>query len=210
MAQTNPKNPPPKGGKGKLNIDLKNPDVRNLVIAIGVILLAAYMWFDQVYSPLSESVAELSAKKEKVEAELVRINALKPQLERLRKESEVLNATLDSLKNIFPDSKEVPRLIRELTTVNRRSSITTTKLTPKPDVVQEYYVENKYDVSINGDYHNVGAFFSSLANLQLIVNLTNVSITANPNYKKDSGGPTPDRTPSVLANFELTTFSSRR
>jgi Tfp pilus assembly protein PilO len=124
-----------------------------------------------------------------------------------------MNAKLDSLKNIFPDQKEVPRLIREITAVNRRSGVITTRFTPMPDVVQEYYVENKYNVSMLGDYHNLGVLFSYLANFQLIVNLTNMSISANPAYAGGAGkaeGPYADKPPSVLAMFELTTFSSRK
>jgi type IV pilus assembly protein PilO len=195
--------------KGKLKLDLKDPNVRNVLVAIGVILTVSYLWYDSVYRPKVEEIAELTEKKDKVEAELLKINALKPQLERLRQESVALNATLDSLKNIFPDQKEVPRLIREITAVNRRSGVTTTRFTPMPDVVQEYYVENKYNVEMRGDYHNLGALFSYLANFQLIVNLTNMKISASGAGAK-AEGPYADKPPSVLAAFELTTFSSKR
>lgn len=196
--------------KGKLKIDLKNPNVRNVLVSVAIMLGLCYLWYDSVYRPKMEEITELTNKKEKVEGELLRINALKPQLDRLRQEAVVLDAKLDSLKNIFPDKKEVPRLIREITAVNRRSGVITTRFTPMPDVVQEYYVENKYNVSMLGDYHNLGALFSYLANFQLIVNLTNVSIGANPGYGAKDAGVYADRQPSVLATFELTTFSSRR
>jgi type IV pilus assembly protein PilO len=203
--------------KLKLKINFKDPKVQQVLIAVVIIAGSAYAWYDQFYTPISASIAELSSQKEKLEAELLRINALKPQLERLRQEAIALEAKLDSLKNIFPDSKEVPRLIRDLTAANRRSNVVTTRFTPKPDVVQEYYIENKYDVSVAGNYHNLGALFSHLANFQLIVNLTNVAITANPAYASGGGGSgsgnnalAAEAPPSVLATFELTTFSSRR
>jgi len=197
-------------GKGTSKLDLKN---RNLMYAVGglfVLAVLVYMWVEQVYSPTSASIAELSEKKEKLEEELVRINTLKPQLEKLRQEAAKLNAQLDSLRNMFPDEKEIPKLIRQITTVNRKSDIMTTRFTPKPDVVQEYYIENKYDVSIIGDYHNIGAFFSHLANFQLIINLSGVTITANSGYVKGNPDENIERVPSALATFEMTTFSSRR
>jgi len=197
-------------GKGKPKLDLKNRNIQYALIGIVVLGGLIYGWVDQIYTPLSASIAELTEKKEKLEAELVRINTLKPQLEKLREESIILNARLDSLRSMFPDEKEIPKLIRQITTVNRRSNITTTRFTPKPDVVQEYYVENKYDVSVTGDYHNIGRFFSYLANFQLIINLSNVSISANPGYVKGDPDANIERVPSALATFEMTTFSSRR
>jgi len=208
MANQAPKKEKPK--KGKIALDIKDPNVRNALIGVAVILGLSYLWFDSFYSPKMEEIKTLTEKKEKVEAELLKINSLKPQLERLRQESIIMAARLDSLKNIFPDQKEVPRLIREITAVNRRSGVITTRFTPMPDVEKEYYVENKYNVSMLGDYHNLGAFFSYLANFQLIVNLDNVTISANPGYGNKSVGPYEERPPSVLAAFELTTFSSRK
>jgi Tfp pilus assembly protein PilO len=196
--------------KGKLKLDIKDPNVRNALIGIAVIIVSGYLWVDSVYMPKMEEINALTEKRDQVDAELTKINALKPQLERLRQEAVVMAAKLDSLKNIFPDSKEVPRLIREITAVNRRSGVITTRFTPMPDVEKEYYVENKYNVSMLGDYHNLGALFGYLANFQLIVNLGNVSISANPGYGNKITGIYEERQPSVLAAFELTTFSSRK
>jgi len=197
--------------KGKLKLDIKDPNVRNTLIGVAVILCVSYLWFDSYYSPKMEEIKALTERKEAVDAELLKINSLKPQLERLRQESIIMAAKLDSLKNIFPDQKEVPRLIREITAVNRRSGVITTRFTPMPDVEKEYYVENKYNVSMLGDYHNLGTLFSYFANFQLIVNLDNVSISANPGYESGKKlGPYDDKPPSVLAAFELTTFSSRK
>ncbi|MCL2219829.1 MAG: type 4a pilus biogenesis protein PilO [Chitinispirillia bacterium] len=202
--------------KSKLKIDLKDPGVRNVLASVFVIGVCVFFWFDSVYSPLAEEITRLEGEKERVEAELLKINALKPQIQRLRQESAALEAELDSLKNMFPDGKELPRLIRELTSVNRRSGVVTTRFMPKPDVVKEYYIENKYDVSITGDYHNIGALFSYMANFQLIINLANVNINANPNFGNDltrgggGGAVSVERQPSVNATFEMTTFSSKK
>ena len=195
----------------KKKSSINDPNVLCLIISVFVIAVAGYMWHSTAYAPLMESINHLTAEKEQRETELMRINALKPQLDRLRAENTKLEAKLDSLKNIFPDQKEVPRLIRDMTAVNRRSNIVVTRFTPKDDVVKEYYVENKYDVSVTGSYHNLGELFSFLANFQLIVNLTDVSINANSAAANVGTGTEAVTTPpSVTASFELTTFSSRR
>ena len=197
--------------KGKFKLDIKDPNVRNVILVVFAAGFLGFLWFDYSFKPLQETITELNNEKEKKESELRTINALRPQLNRLRNETVAATAKLDSLKNIFPDQKEVPRLIRELTTVMRKSNIVTTRFSPLPDVARDYYIENRYNVAVAGDYHNLGALFSYLANFQLIINLTNVSITANPGFARGSpDDPVRENLPSILATFELTTFSSRR
>lgn len=197
--------------KAKFKFDLKDPKVKNPLIVALIAGFLGFLWYDYSFRSLNENVVMLTEQKDQKESELRTINALKPQLDRLRKETVVANEKLDSLKNIFPDQKEVPRLIREITAVNRKSNVATTRFLPMPDVVKEYYVENRYNVAVAGDFHNLGEFFSYLANFQLIINLGNVAVSANPAYRKaDPDAPVRNDVPSILASFELTTFSSRR
>jgi len=197
--------------KAKFKFDLKDPKVKNPLIVALIAGFLGFLWYDYSFRSLNENVVMLTEQKDQKESELRTINALKPQLDRLRGETVLATSKLDSLKNIFPDQKEVPRLIREITAVNRKSNVVTTRFFPMPDVEREYYVENKYNVSVAGDFHNLGEFFSYLANFQLIINLSGVTVSANPGYSRaDPESPVRDDTPSILASFELTTFSSRR
>jgi type IV pilus assembly protein PilO len=139
------------------------------------------------------------------------IQALKPQLEQLRQELVASQHKLDSLKSIFPDQKEIPKLIREITSVARASGITTTKFNPMPDVVREYYVENKYNLSIDGGYHELANFFAFLANFTLIINLSDVQITGLKGYKpSEQIDPENVQILSIKATFNMTTFSSKK
>ncbi|MDR2727995.1 MAG: type 4a pilus biogenesis protein PilO [Chitinispirillales bacterium] len=196
--------------KAKFKFDIKDPKVRNILVVMAMAGFLGFLWYDYSFRPLNENIAELNEQKDKKESELRTINALKPQLDRLRGETVLATSKLDSLKNIFPDQKEVPRLIREITAVNRKSNVATTRFLPLPDVEQEYYIENKYNVTVAGDYHNLGEFFSYLANFQLIINLSGVTVSANPGFTKaNPESPVKEEAPSILASFELTTFSSR-
>jgi type IV pilus assembly protein PilO len=140
------------------------------------------------------------------------ILAMKPQLAKLRLEIQLDSAKLDSLKNIFPDSKEIPKLIREITKVAVASGIETKKFTPQPDIVKEYYIENRYNMSVAGGYHQLATFFSFFANLPLIINVSKVQINVAPDIQnaiklsEEHGG----TVASISATFEMTTFSSKK
>jgi type IV pilus assembly protein PilO len=113
---------------------------------------------------------------------------------------------------MFPDQKEIPKLIREITGVARASGIYTTRFNPLPDIQREYYVENRYDLSVTGGYHQLAQFFSFLANMPLIINLSNVVISQNPSLEQSKQEAEEHGTPitSIMATFQMTTFSSKK
>jgi type IV pilus assembly protein PilO len=195
-----------------LKVDFKKPQVRNVLIIFAVGLVLGFLWYQFVYVGINEEKTRLESDLKKKQTELNNILILKPQLKTLEKDITAAGVRLDSLKSMFPDQKEIPKLIREITGVARASNIYTTRFNPQPDVQREYYVENRYDLSVTGGYHQLAQFFSFLANMPLIINLSNVSIHENPSLaqsKKDAeehGIPVT----SITASFQMTTFSSKR
>jgi type IV pilus assembly protein PilO len=195
-----------------IRIDLKNPRTRNILMIAAIGLAGAVLWYQTVYVEKRKTVDTLHREIERKQNELNNILALKPQLKKLEKDIAAAQVRLDSLKSMFPDQKEIPKLIREITSVARASEIYTTKFNPLPDIQREYYVENRYDMTVSGGYHQLAEFFSFLANLPLIINLTGVSIHTNSGLdaaKKEAeehGGPIS----SIVASFQMTTFSSKK
>lgn len=195
----------------KFRINFKDPRLRVPLLIVLISGGGIYYWFDSFYKPVQadrqQLVLQLKAKKDTLRI----VQALKPQVNQLREEVFHAQQKLDSLKSIFPDQKEIPKLIREITSVARASGITTTKFNPLPDVVREYYVENRYSIAVEGGYHDLAEFFAFLANFTLIVNLSGMHIAANPSYPtdlvEDDGF---SSFPTVNAFFEMTTFSSKK
>jgi len=160
-------------------INLKDPKYRPgiLLVLIGIGIIA--LWYYYSYMPINVKLSELEQQFEAKQDTLRTIQALKPQLNLLREELQAASNKLDSLKSIFPDQKEIPKLLREITNVARASGIGTTKFNPMPDIEKEYYVENHYNMAVSGGYHQLAEFFAFLANLSRVVGLTGVPIPAN-------------------------------
>ncbi len=195
----------------KLNLNLKNPRIRNPLIVIAITAVISLAWHQYFYTPSVQTLTSLQKKQKQKQDTLRTILALKPQLNTLKEEHAKSQIKLDSLKSIFPDHKEVPKLLREINAVARASGITTTRFNPLPDIEKEYYVENRYNITIEGGYHELAEFFAFLANFALIINLSSVNIVASSlnstqmqNYQME----TP--VASVVSSFEMTTFSSKK
>jgi type IV pilus assembly protein PilO len=195
----------------KITINLKDPRLRIPVLVGLVALGGGYYWYSQVYTSLRTEQESISRQLVAKQDTLRTIQALKPQLSQLREELRLSQLKLDSLKSIFPDQKEIPKLIRELTSVASASGINTTKFNPMPDVEREYFIENHYQIAVDGGYHNLAEFFAFLANFTLIINLSNVNIAANPEAVRSETSPAVgSQASSMVAMFEMTTFSSKK
>lgn len=185
-------------------------------LLIGLVAVAGILlWYQQFYSTTMQVITDLELQKWAKEDTLRTIQALKPQRNLLQKEINMAQIRLDSLKSIFPDQKEVPKLIREITGVARASGIITTKFNPLPDIEKEYYIENRYSISVTGGYHQLAEFFAFLANFPLIINYSSMDISVNPEFQNENTDiDTQDMeeisSRTIVANFEMTTFSSKK
>jgi type IV pilus assembly protein PilO len=189
-------------------LNLKDPKLRTVAAIAVVCLLGGVLWYQKVYVVKNHELAALKASLQEKQDRLNNILALKPQRDRLIQDIAAKRKTLDSLKSIFPDQKEIPKLIQEVTRLARESNIYTTKFLPLPDVVREHYVENHYGLTMWGGYHELAVFISRLANLKLIINLGKVKISTHPSVKP--GLPAASLPYSVVSTFDLTTFSSKK
>ncbi|HUI91741.1 MAG TPA: type 4a pilus biogenesis protein PilO [Chitinivibrionales bacterium] len=194
------------------SLNLKNPHVRNILIIVGVAVVSVALWYQFVFVEIRQETNNLKAELVKKQNELNQIQVLKPQLKKLESDIAAASVRLDSLKSMFPDQKEIPKLIREITAVARASGIYTNRFNPLPDIQREYYVENRYDLSVTGGYHQLAQFFSFLANMPLIINLSSVSIQLNPSLEQSKHEAEEHGTPiaSINASFQMTTFSSKK
>lgn len=193
-------------------IDFKNPDTRNLAIAIGIGIAVIIGWYYFWYMGTSVQLSDLETSRLQKQNELNSILAMKPQLENLRKDTSLARIQLDSLKSIFPDQKEIPKLIREMARLARESDVQPRKLSPMPDSAREYYIENHYSVAISGGFHQIATYFAALANLPLMINLSIVNLVTNPRSKQQGANneSSEEAGYTVNATFRLTTFSSRK
>jgi len=193
-------------------IDFKDQKIQIGMIIVLVTIMVSYIWYENIISKEQAQVVTLKADYAEKQDKLNKIYAMRPHLQELRENVAMLNIKLDSLRSIFPDHKEVPKLVREVVQVAHKSGITTSKFTPLPPVVKEHYIENIDSVKVSGGYHELATFFNYLADFEMIINLSNVSIRVSPQI---AGNIIEDRElgqsiRSVDASFNMTTFSSKK
>lgn len=192
----------------RLKLNLRDLKTRTALILLAFgIVLSVFIYF-KVLIPAREDLDKLKTTYNTKNSELNNILALKPRLAQMRKEYALDSIRLDSLKGIFPDREQIPMIIQEITNISKKAGISAVKFFPLSNVEKEYYIINRYSVVVRGSYHQLGSFFSHMANISLIVNLENVdikSLVAN-NY---SDNMSESGIPVIKASFDMSTFSSK-
>lgn len=197
-------------------MDLSNiKTIRTVIIILIGVIAAGLIGYFQIRVKLEE-LNNLKATAIQKNEELNKILTLKPQLDRMRIEVARLQQEMDSLEAIFPRDPDVPGLITNIIRVTRAEKISTMSFKPNGTLKKDYYVENYYDMTALGSYHNVGDFFAQIANFDLLVNIDKVNVRISPtltndlqNFEKYKGQKDADEMiNSIQIAFRLTTYSS--
>ncbi len=188
--------------------NFRDPKVRNpvLIWLVGIGLI--YLWWDKMFVPLQKSLKDKMAQEKQLRNRLNAILVQKPRVELLKEEIKKLEVEFSDLKEMFPDKEEIPKLIKQMTMVGLISGVKTTRFLPIEDLEKQYYVENRYNVSIVGGYHEFGDFISRVESLPMIINISKVNLEAN--AAVDVNKKVDQHTPTIVANFEMSTFSSKK
>jgi type IV pilus assembly protein PilO len=108
-----------------------------------------------------------------------------------------LEARLESLRNVLPEQKDVADTLRRLQGLAVQSNLTLLRFTPAAQKQLPQYAEVPYRLTAVGNYHNLGLFFDRVSKFPRIINVGDISITANPKA---------DATNTIIADCTATTF----
>jgi type IV pilus assembly protein PilO len=139
-----------------------------LLLAFGAVLF--FLLIKPKYKELKEADAALATLQTQIE-ENRRIAANLPAL---IKEYERLKKALDAALTELPNQKEIPALLTSVTDEGKRAGLDFLLFRPKAEEAKDFYAAVPVDITVSGTYGSVGNFFSSVAALPRIVNISNV------------------------------------
>lgn len=98
-------------------------------------------------------------------------------LEALRKQKEQVGEYVATLEKQLPSKAEMDALLSDINQAGLGRGLQFELFKPGQVVVKDYYAELPIDIKVTGNYHDVGAFTSDIANLPRIVTLNNLQLT---------------------------------
>lgn len=162
-------------------MDIKDPQVQKTVI-IGILLvMIGYVYFFTsfvpfFFQPMRSKTSTLESEYEKMSAELEKARKMVNDLARLEEEYERLHDKWVAAQSLLPKEKEVAALLRKVTRAGSQSGVEFELFEPQVPVQREFITENPVRVRVCGEYHELGAFLSKVANLDRIVNVSNLTV----------------------------------
>ncbi len=177
-----------------------------------IVVYFAYTFYDTEYVGYSLAVEKLNKDIKQKKGELRQILAQKQRLKDLETEIEQANSEFTKLQEMFPDEELIPRRLIDLTAVTRKSLTIPTKFLPLRVEEKEFYKENHYAITISSSFHSLGMLFGEVANFRYPTSINKLQIEKAPDLDKEvdeakDHGEVPR---TIVANFQLTTFTSKR
>jgi type IV pilus assembly protein PilO len=88
-----------------------------------------------------------------------------------------MEQSFESILKQLPRDTEVPGLIDDISLAAINNGLDLKVISPKKQTSSEFYNELPIEIEVEGDYHELGAYVSSVASLPRIVTLHDFSIS---------------------------------
>ena len=164
-----------------MDIDVKDPKLIRWAVAVLVVLVAVPMFFmtdtyQFTYKSRNVTISELDVRHQQLSRDLERARLLVRNLEKVEQEYAILHDQWMVAQALLPEQNEMPDLLRKVTAAGQQSGIEFQLFKPQTPINQGFYSDNPVEVRIQGGYHQTGVFLSRLANLNRIVNISDLTM----------------------------------
>jgi type IV pilus assembly protein PilO len=76
----------------------------------------------------------------------------------------------------LPAQKEIPDLLRNISTKARESGLEVMLFRPRGENYEEFYAEIPVDIAVRGDFHSIVTFFDEVGRMDRVVNISNIEL----------------------------------
>jgi type IV pilus assembly protein PilO len=191
-------------------MDFKDPQVQKGIIVGILCIMIGYVYFFTSFlpffhHPMRAKIASLSSEYEKMSAELEKARKTVGNLAKLEAEYNRLHDKWIAAQGLLPKDKEVADLLKKVTRIGSQAGIDFLLFEPQPPIQREFITENPVRVKVRGEYHQLGIFLSKVANLDRIVNVSNLMV--KPEDGKGGGKDRAVRSYTIEAELTLTAYT---
>jgi type IV pilus assembly protein PilO len=154
------------------------PLAPRLLCGIGVFLAVLALGWFLYWDGLLEEQARGEQEEVKLKDEYKGKIQQAINLDALRKQKEQVGLYVASLEKQLPSKAEMDALLSDINQSGLGRGLQFELFKPGQVVVKDYYAELPISIKVTGNYHEVGAFTSDIANLPRIVTLNNLNLVS--------------------------------
>jgi type IV pilus assembly protein PilO len=144
-----------------------------VVILVVIVGLYLYVFFLPGRNELNKTRIELS----RLTKELNESKAITRELQKFKEQIAKLNEELKTALTQLPNEKEIPEILKNISSLGKESNLEFTLFRPKPEEPQQFYAKVPIELVVLGNYHSIGLFFDKVSKLPRIINVVDFNMT---------------------------------
>jgi len=164
---------------------LKLPTPKKVVILVVILCAMAGLFLWRFFLPSQEALSAAQREGSKLENELSNSKAIARDLQKYNEQVAKLNEELKSALTQLPNEKEIPEMLKSISSLGKESNLEFTLFRPKPEQPQQFFANVPIDLVALGTYHNLGMFFDKVSKLPRIINVVDFNLAK---VSKDTKG----------------------
>lgn len=142
---------------------------------LAALVLGLYAYF--FYLPARDELDAARSKQFELQRRLNEVRAVAANMEAFEAEVTALERRLTLALRQLPDSKELPVLLTDVTSLGKNAGLEFKAFRPRSEVPREFYAEVPIEIEFSGGFHEIADFFDRVAKLPRIVNVSELEMT---------------------------------
>ncbi len=148
------------------------------VFILGAILcVIAGLYLYAFFMPQQDQLRVARGELDKLTKELNESRAIARDLQKYKEQVTKLQEELKNALTQLPNEKEIPEILKTISSLGKESNLEFTLFRPKPEVPQQFYAQVPIELVALGSYHNAGIFFDKVSKLPRIINVVDFNMT---------------------------------
>jgi type IV pilus assembly protein PilO len=167
-----------------INSILKLPTPKKVLVLVVILCAIAGLYLYFFFMPGRDELNVVQRELGKLEVELSNSKAIARDLQKFKEQVEKLNEELKNALTQLPNEKEIPEILKTISSLGKESNLEFTLFRPKPEQPQQFYATVPIEMVALGNYHNIGIFFDKVSKLPRIINVVDFNMTKTKDAKE--------------------------
>jgi type IV pilus assembly protein PilO len=130
-----------------------------------------------LFVPARQELQAVQAKQFELQRKLNEVRAVAANMGKFEEEIAALEKKFRIALRQLPDSKELPVLLTDVTSLGKNAGLEFKAFRPQAEVRRDFYAEVPIGIEFTGGFHDIAAFFDRVAKLPRIVNVAELDMS---------------------------------
>ena len=141
-----------------------------------VYVLVALIFAFTMYFPANGELSDLKQNKTNLQNQKRMVEQRVSDKDGFDQRLEALTKNLKNALKELPNNREIPGLLKGISTLGRKVGLEVRQFTPLPEEKREYVAEVPVEIEVEGSFHEVAMFFDRLAKMNRIVYVQDIEM----------------------------------